>query len=462
MTIRKKWIITAGLIAIISIAVNSVVLSVLTSQYFNGYLDSSYQNSCNKIVSYLTQQLSGENVTQEQLNTDLGTFVGDSISGIKVFNTAGVLIAGADEDNDMMSDAGMGKKHEMMDKKKAPHEASDHFKITKKQTELGEVQIFRSTRSGNTDAAKMFQKSLAGNSLISMGIVVILAFFLGLIMSKKVSSDLILTSEMAQNIDLGKKEQIPFSTTREIRIIQQSLRSLETRLKLKQKARKALVDEMVHQTRTPLTILKMHLEGIEDGIIEAEPDEFRICENQIDNLSDIIINISSLIDSGADENLVKIEKFDLAGLIRQILNGMRPQFRKKGIELQMLKDEHTEIRSDKYRLGQTIYNILTNSYKFTPTDGTVSVDYRIEKGKVLIEIADTGCGISKEEKNRIFDAYYGRSSDTGKAGDGIGLFIARENMELVQGSIEVESEEGKGSLFRLIFPDTSVETKAEK
>jgi signal transduction histidine kinase len=328
----------------------------------------------------------------------------------------------------------------------------DDFHITGDTGELGEVHITRYTTSENTYAAIMFHDSLLKNSLISVGIVLILVFLLGLFMSRKVSRELIQTADMAQNIEEGKENQLRFSKTKEIRIIQQSLRSLESRLKLKQKARKTLVDEMVHQTRTPLTILKMHLEGIEDGVIPMETEEFKVCENQIDNLSDIILNMSSLIDAGTNETKIEPEEFELHQFMKQITNGMRAQFQKKDIEFKLLTSEKIQVKTDKYRLGQSIYNILTNAYKFTTSGGRVTVNYLLEHDHIRIEIADTGCGIREDDLPRIFDAYYKNSTDTGEAGDGIGLYVAKGNIESLHGSIEVESKEGKGSRFTLLFP----------
>jgi two-component system sensor histidine kinase BaeS len=346
----------------------------------------------------------------------------------------------------------MGMMHGMRNGMRARYDIVDNLHITGKNGILGEVNITRNSTSDNSYAAKMFQSSLFKNSLLSVGIVIVLVFFLGLFMSKKVSKDLIQTANMAQNIEVDKETAIHFSKTKEIRIIQQSLQSLNARLKLKQKARKTLVDEMIHQTRTPLTILKMHLEGIEDGVIDMKAEEIKVCENQIDNLSDIISNISSLIDAGANENAVVLEEFELYQFIKQIVNGMRTQFQKKNIDFQLLTTEKIQVKTDQYRLGQSIYNILTNAYKFTPNGGCVSVNYRTENSNIKIEIVDSGCGMKEEEQLKIFDAYYKNSKGEGKAGDGIGLYVVKENMDKLKGRIEVESKEGKGSKFILVLP----------
>ncbi|MDD3417767.1 MAG: HAMP domain-containing sensor histidine kinase [Lachnospiraceae bacterium] len=452
MTIRKKWILTLGLIAVITIVVNSFVLSFLTSHYFNNYLDENYDQTCNEIVNYLSKELSLGNYSESQISVELHAYLGDSITQIKVYDNSGSLIAEATDDTQSGTGHGMGMMRGMMSGMNSRYDIVDDFHITGNNENLGEVHITRYSTSGNSYAAIMFQNSLIRNSLISVGIVMILVFLLGLFMSKRVSKDLIQTADMAQNIEVGKENLIRYSTTKEIRIIQKSLESLESKLKLKQKARKTLVDEMVHQTRTPLTILKMHLEGMEDGVIQMKSEEFKVCENQIDNLSDIITNISSLIDAGTNESKVVLEEFELYQFMKQIVNGMRSQFQKKNIDFRLLTSERIQVKTDKYRLGQSIYNILTNAYKFTPSGGNVSLNFYRESDTIKIEIADTGYGIKEDEQVKIFDAYYKKSKDTGDAGDGIGLYIAKENMESLNGRIEVQSKEGKGSKFILVLP----------
>lgn len=452
MTIRKKWILTLGLIAVISIVVNSLVLSVLTSHNFTNYLEDDYEQTCKEIVTYLSKAMDEGDYLESQFSMELEAYLGNSITQIKVYDSSGKLIAEVNDDASMSSGPGMGMMRGMRNGMKSRYDIVDNFHINGTDGIIGEVNITRYSTSGNSYAAKMFQNSLFKNSLISVGIVIVLVFILGLFMSKKVSKELIQTADMAQNIDENKENLIRYSKTKEIRIIQQSLQSLSARLKLKQKARKTLVDEMIHQTRTPLTILKMHLEGIEDGVIDMKAEEIKVCENQIDNLSDIISNISSLIEAGSNENEIVLEEFELYQFIKQIVNGMRTQFQKKNIEFKLLTTEKITVKTDKYRLGQSIYNILTNAYKFTSNGGLVSLNYHRENSNILIEITDSGCGMNEEEQLKIFDAYYKKSKSEGAAGDGIGLYVVKENMKNIMGRIEVESKEGKGSKFILIFP----------
>ncbi len=455
MTVKRQWLLVLILIAIISVVINTIVLSNLTNQYFKDYIKDNYDQHFNQVVEYLTNTLKDENYSSSQISIDLEAHLVDPIIRIKVYDVKGNLISNVSTDarsyvgNSSMS--GM-MSHMMGNRINSQSEEVDHAQITDNGKVIGQVNIMKYSSAEKSATIWAFQSSLLKNSIISIVIVLIVAIGIGILVSKRMSRDLIHTSKMAQNLDIGNDTPVLKSKVKEIQVIQQSLESLKARLKLKQKSRKTLIDELVHQTRTPLTILRTHLEGIEDGIIEFAPEEIRICENQIDNITAIITNMSNMIDAEKTENSINIEEFELSQLIRQIMNGLKAQFKKKNIDLKYNTLERVTIRTDKYRLSQTVYNILTNAYKFTKTNGTVIVSYVVNKEKISLTIEDNGTGITKQDVDKIFNAYYKNDKFLGLSGDGLGLYIAKENMTSIYGTIAVESEINQGSKFTLTFP----------
>jgi signal transduction histidine kinase len=294
------------------------------------------------------------------------------------------------------------------------------------------------------------------NSLYSIAIVLILAVFTGIFISRKMSIDLTNTARMANNISMGEDTKDTSSNINEIRTIQQSLLSLDNKLKLKNKSRKVLIDELVHQTRTPLTVLKTHLEGFSDNIIEITPEEIKVCEAQIENITAIISNMSNMIDAQKDFDAINIEEFEISALLRQIVNGLKAQFKNKGISLEYNADGKVTLNTDKYKLSQALYNIITNAYKFTNEDGRVTLSYKDADGSLEIKITDNGIGIGEEKLGKIFDAYY-RGDKTDK-GDGLGLFLAKESIGKIYGTISVSSELGRGSEFTISIPKDITDT----
>ncbi|MFA9424079.1 MAG: sensor histidine kinase, partial [Sedimentibacter sp.] len=205
-------------------------------------------------------------------------------------------------------------------------------------------------------------------------------------------------------------------------------------------------------TRTPLTILRTHLEGFEDGIIDMTPEEIKTCENQIENITLIITNMSGMLDADKEIDQVKYEEFELNQLLKQVVGGLKVQFDKKNIELKLTSDKKIVMNTDKYKLSQSIYNILTNAYKFTEKNGKVTLSYGIIKEEIVISIEDTGIGMNSEDKKHIFDAYYKGSNSSKSTGEGLGLYIVKENLDKINGTIDVVSELGAGSKFTITIP----------
>lgn len=455
MTVKRQWMFVLIAIAVISVLINTFVLSNLTNQYFKDYLKDNYEQHFNQVLKYLSDTLKDKNYSRNQISMELETHLVDPITRIKVYDSDGNLIS--DVSTDAKSYVGSSSMSGMMNgmmgnRINLQSEEVDHAQITDKGKIIGQINITRYSSAENSATIWAFQYSLLENSIISIVIVLIVAIGIGVLVSRRMSRDLIHTSEMAQNVDIGKDTPVLESKVKEIQVIQQSLESLKTRLNLKQKSRKTLIDELVHQTRTPLTILRTHLEGMEDGILEFGPEEIRVCENQIDNITAIITNMSNMIDAEGPESVLKIEEFELNQLIRQIMNGLKAQFEKKNIDISFVPQDKVIIMTDKYRLSQTVYNLLTNAYKFTNQNGAVRIAYHINQEDIVLSIEDNGAGIDKKDLDKIFQAYYKSDKSPGLSGDGLGLYIAKENMTSIYGTIEVESELDKGSKFILTFP----------
>jgi signal transduction histidine kinase len=275
---------------------------------------------------------------------------------------------------------------------------------------------------------------------------------IGFFISKKMSVSLRDTAKIAADIQLGEMASVKSTSIKEIHAIRESLVELSSRLRLKQKSRQVLVDQLVHQTRTPLTILKSHLEAIEDGLLVCNNEEIRIFQDQIENIATIITNMSGMIDASKETDIISIESFDINQMLNQIIIGLKAQFTKKHISLELITSDKLIVRTDKDKLSQSIYNILTNAYKYTNADGAVRVSFIHLDDRVLIKIQDTGIGIAANEIDKIYNAYYRSLKAIQIEGDGIGLYIVKDNIEKIGGNISVTSKPKVGSTFTIEIP----------
>lgn len=157
------------------------------------------------------------------------------------------------------------------------------------------------------------------------------------------------------------------------------------------------------------------------------------------------------LESGKVE--IHEESFSPATLIRECVGGMQPQALEKGLLLESNINvaDSMVCRSDAFRIKQIVNNLVGNAIKYTD-EGKVTVSTAYMSGRLTIGVADTGCGMTPEEQQRVFNAFTRLPGAQCKEGVGLGLSIAREIVERLGGSINLVSRKGEGSKFTVVIP----------
>ncbi len=159
-----------------------------------------------------------------------------------------------------------------------------------------------------------------------------------------------------------------------------------------------------------------------------------------------------------DASVYNSNKTFVTANLKDVISGVTGALSKiawqNGVNLKFYKNNDVFILMEQNKIWEAVYNITDNAIKYTPYGGKVELFLEKDLNNAIITIADTGIGIAKEEVGKIFDRFYrvdkARSRETG--GTGLGLSIALSAVEMHGGHIDVESEEGKGSVFRIYLP----------
>jgi signal transduction histidine kinase len=152
------------------------------------------------------------------------------------------------------------------------------------------------------------------------------------------------------------------------------------------------------------------------------------------------------------------ERFPLQELVDGCVGRARPLAENKSIEIEVLNIPPDELIGDRELMEYAIYNLLTNAVKYSPARTRVSVYGEDERGdRVRLSVEDQGIGMDKNEAGRVFEKFYRTKTaeQSGEMGTGIGLSLVKQIVDEHGGTIQVESEPGKGSKFTLILKRVS-------
>ena len=227
-------------------------------------------------------------------------------------------------------------------------------------------------------------------------------------------------------------------------------------IKKMENIRKDFVVAVSHELKTPLTAIKGYVETLEDEIENSQQKEFiEIISHSVSRLEKIVedlINLSQLEDNNVK---LALETVDIRKIVENVVSLYTKKAREKGIEFKIDIQDVPLIIADGFRIEQMLINLIDNSVRYTEK-GKVSVciSYQKDSATIKIEIADTGIGIPNHHLPRIFERFYvvdkARSRQTG--GTGLGLSIVKHIVLLHNGTIDVESEENKGTKFTIHLP----------
>lgn len=208
-----------------------------------------------------------------------------------------------------------------------------------------------------------------------------------------------------------------------------------------------------HELKTPLAIIQNYATILQSPDIESDKREeyVKIIADVSGRMSSLITNILNLSKIENQQIFPNTRKYDLSEQLRISLIGFESVWEDKNIEIETDIDDNVMITADEELMMHVWNNLLSNAFKFTSENGTVSVFLKKCAEKVVVTISDTGCGMSEDVICHIFEKFYQGDKSHNAQGNGLGLSIAKKVIDIVGGKIDVVSEIGKGSTFTITF-----------
>jgi len=219
------------------------------------------------------------------------------------------------------------------------------------------------------------------------------------------------------------------------------------------------VSMVSHELRTPLTSIKGYVDLIVDGaageINETQKEFLEIVQDNSDRLVALINDLLDISRMESGRVHLRIQPIDMTDIVRGVLETFKTVADKSGVSLEWATANGLpRVAADRDRVGQVLMNLVSNAIKYSPGGGLTSVDLSLRDDKVLVEVSDTGIGVSPEDQARLFTKFFRVDSTLTReiGGTGLGLSICKSIIELLGGEIGMRSADGKGSTFWFTLP----------
>ena len=214
------------------------------------------------------------------------------------------------------------------------------------------------------------------------------------------------------------------------------------------------VSNVSHELKTPLAVIQNYATLLQsDQLTEEEQKEYsRRIGAAADRLSTLVTNILQLNRLENQKIRPVAQPFNLSEALSRCILGFDELLEEKQIELETALDETITLTGDEGLLDLVWNNLLSNAVKFTPEGGRIAVEARRDGACAVVTVTDSGCGIAPEAQKHIFDKFYQADASHATKGNGLGLALTKQVVDLMQGTVSVTSQPGQGAAFTVRLP----------
>lgn len=458
LSLRIKLSLTFVFVALISVFMTSIMANFLLEKQFRQYIVQKLETENKEIVSLISQQYDEKSKWRIDVIENIGVTALEKGLIVKVKDASGKTIWDATQHNSGMCEQMLANMSKNMLSRYPNWQGGyieNKYPVTSSLNEVGIIEIGYYGPFYYNDSDLYFINTL-NNALIWIGLIsLFLSLLLGVLFSKRLSSPIIKVIETAKLIAKGdfKQKSSDTSSTKEIQELIITINNLAESLETHEKLRKQLTIDVAHELRTPMATLQSHMEAMIDGIWQPTADRLKSCHEEIIRVNKMIGDLSLLAKFEGQNLVLNKTDFNVTDLVASVVMNFESEFVNKGVDICYAGEDET-ISADRDKITQVLVNLLSNSLKYTPPDGTVEIIVEGEENTVEITVRDNGQGIPEEDLPHIFERFYraDKSRNRLTGGAGIGLTIVKSIIDAHHGAIRVQSKVNVGSVFTVSLP----------
>lgn len=457
LKLQSKLIIAFLLVVISGSIVASSIVGFSTMYFFKEYVDNFTQSKLDQWIAYFDryyEKNGGSWAGVDELFSETalfppGFFFAEgkaSIRRIVLKDLNGKVLA---DSNNIVSveKPSTGAAGKIL-------EGSVHYK--------GEVvgQLILTTNSpfeGISGFEQKFYKSVTNAAIVANVVSALFAIGLAIFFSRRISIPLVSLAQATDKLaEKNFKYRLFMPWEDEIGYLAKAFNSMADVIEKKEETKSRLIADVAHELRTPVTVLRGHLESLQAGVIEPSEEVIVSLHDEVLRLSRLINDLQemSLVDSGKSE--LNLELLECSEILQAIVNKFKGVASGKTIDIELeFPGEKCFINADRDRLMQVLSNIMSNAVRHSPEGGKIVVSFeKSGEDGVSFSISDSGPGISPEDQPYIFERFYRESKSRNRSdgGSGLGLAIAKSLVVAHGGEISVECPKSGGSKFTVVLP----------
>ncbi len=299
---------------------------------------------------------------------------------------------------------------------------------------------------------------LENRSVTLMTFIIIAILVVGYVLSDWLVKPLSeVTKEIEDITDEYQVETISVRDYTETEQITEAFNRMLRRVKTMDDSRQEFVSNVSHELKTPLTSMKVLADSLiqqEDVPAELYREFMQDIAKEIDRENGIISDLLTLVRMDKTEAALNIETVDIGKMLEEIIARLKPIASKRNIELILDTFRPISAQIDEMKLSLAFTNLIENGIKYNVDDGWVRISLNADHKFFFVTVADSGIGISEEDKDQIFERFYraDKSHSTEIEGTGLGLPIAKNIILMHHGAIKVSSKPGEGTSFQVRIP----------
>lgn len=458
-SIRSKLSISIAFIVIFTVLLISILSNLVIKNEFTKYKEKQQIEKIEEIVNSIENQY---NMKQNKWNEENINNIGISALNegyfIKIYNKDDSLLWDAKIVNMQLCEDIMDEICKVMENDFRAENGkvmSQKYELSKVGKSIGKIEIEYYGPFFLSQSDSDFIKSLNYIFIIIGIISFIISILVGNLLSNNISKPISKMMGAVKHIANGQYGYRFDKDTeiKELGELQNSINLMADSIETQENLRKQLTADVAHELRTPLTSVSTHIEAMMTGLWEPSKERLESCYEEVNRITSLVKDLEKL--ANMENGCYKLQKiqFDMFELLKKVSSNFEYKIKEKKLKFELIGEKFM-IEADQDRIFQVITNLLSNAIKYTEEEDKIIIKLYKESRYLVCEVIDTGMGIPQEEIPYIFERFYraDKSRNRKTGGAGIGLSIAKSIVQAHDGNIEVNSQLGKGSSFKVILP----------